>query len=125
MIFSLLVISHPDSEASSQAYHFAEAVVNGGHQLYRVFFYQDGVFNAANAENSMGSISLRWQQLALIHHTELAVCSTAATKRGIIDNNTTAKDPQERFRLLSGFTLSGLGQLADAAVNSDRLVTFG
>ncbi|MDH3370852.1 MAG: DsrE family protein, partial [Gammaproteobacteria bacterium] len=56
----------------------------------------------------------RWQKLAKDHHIDLVVCVAAALRRGIKDEN-----------LQEGFRISGLGQLVETGIQSDRLVTFG
>jgi tRNA 2-thiouridine synthesizing protein D len=42
------------------------------------------------------------------------VCVAAALRRGIVEQN-----------LAQGFRISGLGQLVESAIQSDRLVVFG
>jgi tRNA 2-thiouridine synthesizing protein D len=71
------------------------------------------------------NITALWQQLSLDYGIELGVCIAAALQSGIVD-------PQESIRyelggenLASQFMLVGLGQLAAASVESDRLVNFG
>jgi tRNA 2-thiouridine synthesizing protein D len=125
MKFSLIVYSAPLSAAakaeqggkpsSHTALHFAQALLDQGHELHRVFFYGDGVYHGAKpapgpTESLTPSESL-WSQLALQHRLDLVLCVTATEQRGI-----------ESIR--EGFQLSGLGQLVDALVNSDRCVTF-
>ena len=46
----VLVVSAPvyGRQASLSAYRFAQAVIEKGHTLTRVFFYQDGVSNASS-----------------------------------------------------------------------------
>jgi len=45
---------------------------------------------------------------------DLVVCVAAALRRGIVDDV-----------LAKGFRISGLGQLVESAIRSDRLVVFG
>jgi len=52
--------------------------------------------------------------LAEEHSVDLVVCVAAALRRGIVDDN-----------LAAGFRISGLGQLVESGIRSDRLVTFG
>jgi tRNA 2-thiouridine synthesizing protein D len=56
----------------------------------------------------------RWSKLAEEHKVDLVVCVAAALRRGIKEEN-----------LAKGFRISGLGQLAEAGIKTDRLVTFG
>jgi tRNA 2-thiouridine synthesizing protein D len=52
--------------------------------------------------------------LAEQHDVDLVVCVAAALRRGIKDEI-----------LAPGFRISGLGQLIEAGIIGDRLVTFG
>lgn len=129
MIFSICVHSAPySSQSSHSAYQFAKTLLTQGHQLYRVFFYQDGVHNATKlAAPPQDEIDLysAWQKLAQDHQVDLVVCIAAALKRGLVNQEEANRYQKESNNLADGFSLSGLGQLVDAAVNSDRLITFG
>ena len=129
MIFSLAVYAAPfSSQASDSAYRFAKALVAEGHTLYRVFFYHDAVHTASNLttppqdETNLTSL---WQALSKEHSIDLVVCIAAALKRGLLDQREAVRYEKPAFNVAEGFTISGLGQLVDAAVNSDRLITFG
>ena len=129
MIFSLAVYSAPySSQASYSAYQFASAILNQGHNLHRVFFYQDGVHNATNlAAPPQDEFNLQqaWQRLAKDHKLDLVVCISAALRRGILDEGEATRYDKPSYNLASEFTVSGLGQLVEAAVVSDRLISFG
>jgi tRNA 2-thiouridine synthesizing protein D len=56
----------------------------------------------------------RWSKLAEEHGVDLVVCVAAALRRGIKDEN-----------LATGFRISGLGQLVEAGIQTDRTVVFG
>lgn len=129
MIFSLAVYSAPySSQASYSALQFAKAVLAGNHQLYRVFFYHDGIHNAtdlASPPQDEYQLINEWRTLAQQHHTDMVVCIAAALRRGIIDVNEQRRYEKSAFNLTTPFVLGGLGQLLDAAVSSDRIITFG
>jgi tRNA 2-thiouridine synthesizing protein D len=118
MKFAILVTAGPQGhQAPDSALAFAKAVLSRGHELSRVFFYGEGVLNA----NRLAAPSLDerhpgrdWSRLAADHGVELVICANAAVKRGIREVN-----------LAPGFRISGLGQLTEAMVDADRLVTFG
>ena len=55
-----------------------------------------------------------WSSLAYEYGIELIVCVAAAMRRGINDD-----------LLAKGFKISGLGQLVEAGILGDKLVTFG
>lgn len=129
MIFSLAIYSAPHtSQASDSAYRFAETLLSEGHSLYRVFFYQDGVYNSNNLltlAQDETDISSRWQQLSAKYQIDMVVCIAAALKRGILNQEEAERYEKPAHNLRDGFAISGLGQLVDAALMSDRLITFG
>lgn len=129
MKFSLAVYSAPhSSQAAASALRFARALLAQGHQLYRVFFYCDGVHNAsalAAPPQDEADLVSAWQTLQRQHQLDLVVCIAAAQRRGVLNESEAARWEKPAANLATGFELAGLGQLADAAVNSDRLITFG
>ena len=104
-------------QASDSAYLFCKAALAKGHEIQRVFFYHDGVNNSSRLTEPPQddrNIVARWSKLAADHGVDLVVCVAAALRRGIKDEN-----------LAAGFRISGLGQLVEAGIEADRLVTFG
>lgn len=65
-----------------------------------------------------------WQQLANEHAVILNVCVAAALRRGITDQHEAEQLNLAAANLQPGFTLSGLGALAEAALTCDRMVQF-
>ncbi|GAB6049293.1 sulfurtransferase complex subunit TusD [Hydrogenophilus islandicus] len=118
MKFAVLVNEGPyQHQASDSAYLFCRAAIAAGHEVSRVFFYHDGVYNAmksAEPPQDDRNIVKRWSQLAADHGVDLVVCVAAGLRRGIKDEH-----------LAPGFRISGLGQLIEAGIEADRLVTFG
>ena len=129
MIFSLLVQESPVGRQSSHAaYRFARELIARGHTLYRVFFFGDGVLNgtALNCPASgEADLPLAWQQLAEEHGVDLVTCVGSALRRGIIDEREATRHARGAASLRPGFELSGLGQLVEACIRSDRVVDFG
>jgi len=129
MKFSLLVLGSPwGGQCADSAWHFARAVVAGGHELYRVFFYHEGIYNgsgSAVAPPAETDRTRRWTELAGQHHTDLVLCVASALKRGLLDEAEADRQGHRAASVHPGFTLSGLGQLIDAGAHSDRLITFG
>lgn len=129
MIFSLAIYAAPySSQASYSAYRFALALLEGGHSLYRVFFYHDAIHTASSLTTPQQdeiNFTEQWQALAKTHNIDLVVCIAAALKRGLLNQHESARYEKPTFNLADGFEISGLGQLVDAAVISDRLITFG
>jgi len=129
MIFSLAIYAAPySSQASHTAYSFALALLENGHTLYRVFFYHDAIHTAsslATPQQDEINFTEQWQEIAKVHKIDLVVCIAAALKRGLLNQQESARYEKPTFNLAAGFEISGLGQLIDAAVMSDRLITFG
>lgn len=129
MIFSLAVYGAPySSQASYSALQFAKAAIAGGHSLYRIFFYHDGVHNAthlATPPQDEYSLTNEWQDLAIGKNIDMIVCIAAALRRGVIDTDEQKRYEKAASNLAAPFVLGGLGQLLDATVSSDRLITFG
>jgi tRNA 2-thiouridine synthesizing protein D len=129
VILALLVQGDPSSARSSAAaIAFAEAARAAGHTIPRVFFYGDGVRHGdatACADPRAADTAHRWQALAHEAGTELICCVGSAARRGLRDPRTAEREGSGEPNLLQGFELSGLGQLVDATLRSDRLVVFG
>lgn len=127
MIFTVIVNSGPLSQGSRSALKFIAAALSAGHQIYRVFFYQDGV-NIANdfmvTPQDESNILSQWVKLKHDYQLELFVCVAAALRRGIINKQEANRYKKTGANLNECFELSGLGQMVDATVNSDRVVSF-
>jgi len=129
MKFSIVVNGAPySSEAPLSALHFARAVLAAGHDIYRVFFYHDGVYsgnrNSAPPQDETDVVA-EWQAFARAHAVELVVCVAAALRRGMLDAAEADRYDKDHASLAEGFVISGLGQMIDAALSADRVVTFG
>ena len=118
MKFGILVNEGPFThQASDSAYRFVVAALAKGHEIYRVFFYNDGVFNAnklSEPQSDDRNLVALWSKLGEEHKIDLVVCIAAALRRGVKDEI-----------LQDGFRISGLGQLVEAGIQTDRLVVFG
>tara|TARA_B100000809_G_scaffold81363_1_gene79668 strand:+ start:1757 stop:2149 length:393 start_codon:yes stop_codon:yes gene_type:complete len=129
MKFSLAIYAAPyTSQASATALKFAQTLLSDGHEVHRVFFYGDGVHNGSRLISPpQDEINLHqdWQTLADQYSLDLVVCIAAALRRGILDQSEAKRYSKEVDNLGAPFELSGLGQLVDACVNSDRVITFG
>ena len=127
--FSLAVYGAPNtSQASYSALAFAKAAQHQGHTIVRVFFYGDGIQNAnelITPPQDEANLVHQWQQLAQTHSVELIVCIAAALRRGLLDASEAKRYNKAQGNLAQGFIISGLGQLVEAAVLSDRFITFG
>lgn len=128
MNYAIAVYGAPYThEASESAYRFACAVLDAGHELHRVFFYLDGVHNGTRLSlppQDEVNIPGRWSRFAEEHDVELILCVAASLRRGVIDRTEAERYERDSDNIADGFTISGLGQLIDAAIHADRLVTF-
>lgn len=125
--YSILVTGAPyGTQQASAAYQFALALLARGHQLVSVFFYREGVLNGNQLSSPASDefdLVRAWQQLSAAHQVELNVCVAAALRRGVIDHDE-ATQHELQANLQSGFSLTGLGSLAEASLSCDRLVQF-
>lgn len=117
MKFGILILEGPyQHQAADSAYNFIQAAIQKGHEIIGVFLYSDGVNNATNLMDPPQDdrhLSKMWSELGDKKGIDIVVCIAAAKRRGITETN-----------LLKGTRISGLGQLNEIALNSDRLITF-
>lgn len=115
------------SQSARSAYLFAVELVELGHRLVSVFFYQDGVTNG-NAltvpANDEFNLTTAWQRLAKEHGVRLETCVAAALRRGVISTSEAKQHALSNYNLADGFVQSGLGSLAEAMLTQDRVVQF-
>ena len=115
-------------QAADTAYQFAKAAVAAGHEIFRIFFYHDGVNNAtrlAVPPQDDRNIGALWQELAKEHDMDMVVCIAAAQRRGMMDADEAKRQGLDADNIAEGFRISGLGQLIEAGIESDRLIVFG
>ena len=115
-------------QAADSAYQFAKAALGKGHEIFRVFFYHDGVNNAtrlAVPPQDDRNITQLWTELQKEHNLDLVVCIAAAQRRGLMDEDEAKRQGKDANNIAEGFRISGLGQLIEAGIECDRLVTFG
>ena len=129
MKFSVMVNEGPYThQAADTAYHFSRAVLDAGHEIFRVFFYHDGVHNGTRMTTPPQDdrhIVDRWSELADDHEIDLVVCVAAAQRRGILDKDEAKRNGKDGHNIAPGFRISGLGQLIEAGIEADRLLVFG
>ena len=106
MQFSLIIRTRPqDTVRWQQALRFAETVTEMGHSIRQCFFQSEGVLSALQPEGLN-----EWQQIAENTQAELLLCSQAAEEYAV--------------DAMGPFQIGGLGALVEAAVRSDRVVSF-
>ncbi len=94
---------------------------------WRAFFYREGVLNAnqltAPASDEFES-GARVASLHDEHGVALHICAAAALRRGVTDEREAQQLALPGHNSQPGFTLSGLGALAEAALTCDWMVQF-
>ena len=128
MNVSLLILSEPySSQSSLSALKYAKAALEAGHDITRVFFYHNGVHTGSYIQTPQQdevNIQQEWKSLAIKHDLDLVICIAAALKRGNLTQDEANRYEQAQHNIEAPFELSGLGQLLDAQLNSDQLITF-
>ncbi len=117
-------------QSSDSAYKFTKAAIDAGHEIFRIFFYHDGVNNASRLTvppQDDRHIVNNWGDLKNTDGSEIdkVVCVAAALRRGMLDESEAKKNSKDSNNIDARFRISGLGQLVEAAIQSDRLVIFG
>ena len=115
-------------QASDTAFNFTKTAIEAGHEIYRVFFYHDGVNNGTRyttPPQDDRNVVNRWSELAEAHDLDLVICVAAAQRRGLVDEGEQQRNGKDGNNIAPGFRISGLGQLIEAGIQSERLVVFG
>lgn len=129
MKFTIVLHAAPyTSQASLSALRFAQAALAAGHEIVRVFFYYDGVHNSNEfsvAPQDEFDLVKAWSSLLQTHGIDAVTCVSSAMKRGIVDEREARRHELRGHNLQAPSVLSGLGQLVDASMASDRTISFG
>jgi len=128
MKISVAILGSPyASQSARTALNFTKAAVKSGHEILRVFFYHEAAY-VGNAFNSPPqdefALTQQWSEFAQEYELELIVCVASALRRGVLDETEAKRYDKQGNNLLPTFQIGGLGQLIDAGLSSDRLVTF-
>ena len=92
------------------------------------FIASDGVHNAnrlAILPEDEINLQQQWDNLITINNLESVVCITSTIKRGVLNKEEAERHNLESNSMYESSEIGGLGQLVDAALNSDRVVNFG
>ena len=129
MKFGILVNEGPyQHQASDSAFLFTKAAIEEGHEIFRVFFYHDGVNNGtrlATPPQDDRHIPNRWSELAKEHKIDLVLCVAAAQRIVMVDPDEMKRNDKDANNIAENFRISGLGQLIEAGIQADRFITFG
>ncbi|KII36161.1 sulfurtransferase [Pseudomonas fluorescens] len=128
MKFAIAIFSAAHAPSSRRALLFAQAALAGGHEIVRLFFYQDGVFNASSSvvtPQDEQDLPKQWCSFVSEHQLDGVVCIAAALRRGVLNEEEAKRYQREAIAVGAPWELSGLGQLHDAVQDADRLICFG
>jgi tRNA 2-thiouridine synthesizing protein D len=129
MKFAIQVNTSPyQSNAGHTAYQFISAALAQGHDVFRVFFYHDGVYHAfkyATPPDDELQFTAQWSELARRYRIDLVVCISAAQRRGLLCADEAGRQGKRDDDLADGFRISGLGQWVEATLEADRFIIFG
>lgn len=107
------------------AYQFAEALIERGHSVKQVFFFQEGVSNGNRFVYPAGdevNLQQHWQAFSAKYDVPLCLCVAASQRRGVV-NEMTAED-KKSHNLATGFVITGLGEFIAATLNANRVITL-
>lgn len=128
MKFAIQINSSPhQSNAGHSAYRFINAALAQEHEIFRVFFYHDGIYHAfkyATPPDDELNMTRQWSRLARDYRIDLVVCISAAQRRGLLCSDEAQRQGKQDDDLADGFRISGLGQLVEATLAADRFLVF-
>lgn len=116
------------SNAGYAAYQFIQAAITSGHEIFRVFFYHEGIYHAfkySTPPDDELQMTKKWTELAKEQAVDLVVCISSAQRRGLLISDEAKRQRKLDNDLADGFRISGLGQLLEALLVADRFIEFG
>ncbi len=129
MKYTVMINEGPyQHQSADTALQFVRAALAKGHEIYRVFFYHDGVNNGTCLSvppSDDRQIQKEWSELAKEHELDLVICIAAAQRRGIMDESEAKRQGMDAHNIADGFRISGLGQLIEGGIQADRTIVFG
>lgn len=118
---AIIVTTPPNSNLTTTAIELIKNAIENNVSVIGVFFYQDGVLNAAkhlSIPSDEFQTLKQWQQLTSEHNVPLHLCISAAEKRGLTDELSS----NELSNIDKLFTVSGLGELVELTSKAQRVV---
>lgn len=129
MKYAIQINASPNnSNAGYSAYQFIQAALASHHEIFRVFFYQEGIYHAFKYSTPLDdelNLTQKWTTLAEQQNIDLVVCISAAQRRGLLCSDEAKRQGKVDQDLAEGFRISGLGQLLEAILLADRFIEFG
>ena len=128
MKYSIQINASPyQSNSGETAYQFIKSALDMGHEIIRVFFYQEGIYHAfryATPPDDEVQIVTRWSTLAREYDIDLVVCISAAQRRGLLEANEARRQGKMDNDVAGGFRIAGLGLWVEAMLEADRFIEF-
>ncbi len=128
MKYAIQVNSSPyQANSADTAYHFIKAALEVGHEVARVFFYQEGVYHAfryATPPDDEVQVVTRWSNLAENYDLDLVVCISAAQRRGLLEQREAKLQGKQDIDVADGFRIAGLSLWVEAILSADRFIEF-
>jgi tRNA 2-thiouridine synthesizing protein D len=129
MRFAIQVNASPNQSYSAySAYRFCKAALSQGHEVFRIFFYHDGIYHAFRDNSPPDDefqLTSAWGDLAERHKVDLVVCISAAQRRGLLYADEAKRRHKQDDDVADGFRIGGLGQWIEALIEADRVIVFG
>lgn len=129
MKYAIQINASPNTSNSGySAYCFIKAALQKEHEIFRVFFYQEGIYHAfkySTPPEDELQMTQKWTELAIKEGIDLVVCISAAQRRGLLSSDEAKRQGKIDQDLAEGFRISGLGQLLEATLLADRFIEFG
>ena len=129
MRFAIQVNASPNqSNSGYSAYQFIQAALAQGHDVFRVFFYHEGIYHAFKHNmppDDEIQLTSHWSDLAQQHTIDLVVCVSAAQRRGLLYTDEAQRRGKQDDDLATGFRIGGLGLWVEALLEADRVLVFG
>lgn len=128
MKFAIALFSPPHAPSSRRALRFSQALLAEGHEIVRLFLYQDAVQHASAAlvvPQDETDHARQWQDFISENRLDGVVCIAAALRRGVLNDEEAARYGKPATVRSQTLALSGLGQLHEANQLADRLICFG
>ncbi len=129
MKYAIQINSSPYQSSSGEtAYQFIKCALEMGHEVVRVFFYQEGIYHAfryATPPDDEIQVVEQWSTLVCEHNVDLVVCISAAQRRGLLEATEANRQGKKDTDVAEGFRIAGLGQWVEAMLVVDRFIEFG
>lgn len=128
MKYAIQINSSPfQSNSGETAYQFVKTALERGHDIVRVFFYQEGVYHAFRyampPDDEVQQVQ-RWSRLAHDYNIDFVVCISAAQRRGLLEANEAKRQGKKDNDIAEGFRIAGLGLWVEAMLLADRFIEF-